>query len=106
MIELITKRITSQPITYPVRASLAVNSISVLSDLLNKTAKNNATLTVWSSKYDKYNKTLLDELINKIGPNRVYVDVPTDKSSSALSLATGSLIGSVLTFLLVLQGLF
>ncbi|KAF7992789.1 hypothetical protein HCN44_005133 [Aphidius gifuensis] len=106
MLEKIKMITSTQPITYPVRANLAVNSISVLSDLIEKSKNNNASLTIWTAKDDTFNKTLLDKLIKDIGSDKVYVDLPTDKPKSSAIRFGANTIGITLTLLLVINGLF
>ncbi|XP_058803556.1 protein FAM151B [Phymastichus coffea] len=68
---------TNLPITYPVRACYAANSMETMKSLLADTpAKNNATLTVWSADDDKVDTDKLSELIKAIGVEKVYIDVP------------------------------
>lgn len=109
MLEKIKMITSTQPITYPVRANLAVNSISILSELIEKSSKNNPTLTIWSTKDDTYNKTLLNELIKKIGSDKVYVDLPAETPSPSPSSAIrfgANVIGITLTLLLIINGIF
>lgn len=65
-----------QPITFPVRAGLAAESISVLSELLEKVS--GSTLTLWSGDGDSVDVKNLKKLIETVGISRTYVDVPSD----------------------------
>lgn len=65
------------PITFPVRASMAINSKDQLKDLLAKAEKTHkSTLSVWTSDADKVDAKQLEEFIKEIGLSKVYVDVP------------------------------
>ncbi|XP_062121273.1 protein FAM151B isoform X1 [Drosophila sulfurigaster albostrigata] len=73
---------TGQPITFPVRAGIAANSIEQLHNLVaavNDT--NESTLTIWSSENDYVNVERLRQLIFGFGVERVYLDVPEELSS-------------------------
>lgn len=65
------------PITFPVRAGIAAQSIKQLDYLyqsLNKT--NSVTFTIWSSDDDFVDAEKLREMIFHFGLDKVYVDVP------------------------------
>ena len=69
------------PITFPVRAGIAAQSIPQLDHLyksLNKT--NHITFTIWSSNGDNVNVKKLREMILHFGVDKVYVDVPEELS--------------------------
>lgn len=68
-------------ITFPVRAGPAAHSRDTLTDLLqrmsqNRTGADRATLTLWSSENDYVHVPQLQQLIDTVGHDRVYVDVP------------------------------
>lgn len=71
------------PITFPVRAGIAAQSIDNLHELVSKVNKTNqnVTITVWSSPNDKVNIDSLRKLIFSFGLDRVYLDVPEEVSS-------------------------
>lgn len=74
---------STHPITFPVRAGIAAQSIENLHDLVsqvNKTNKN-VTITIWSSPNDKVNIDSLRKLIFSFGLDHVYLDVPEEVSS-------------------------
>lgn len=106
MLEQIKMINSTQSITYPVRANLAVNSIPELSDLIKKSKNNNGSLTIWTAKDDTHNKSLLNKLIKEIGSDKVYVDLPTEKPVSSAIRFGANTIGIALTLLLVINGLF
>nr|APD15636.1 hypothetical protein [Cotesia chilonis] len=103
---------TSQPITYPVRAGLAAGGITVWSKLLNNTADKNATLTIWSAEGDKVDVDQLKKLIQEVGYDRVYVDVPEKLqkqlagSATAASISTFVLLSSIFLGNVLLASLF
>lgn len=71
------------PITFPVRAGIAAQSVDTLTELLEhinqyRTESEFATLTIWSSPDDYVDVPQLRRLIDTIGYDRVYVDVPAD----------------------------
>jgi hypothetical protein len=68
------------PITYPVRAGIASQSLDEMIYLLDQSDTNwpNSTLTLWSSANDPVNMTLLHQLISTIGKNRCFTDLPFD----------------------------
>lgn len=70
----------TNPITFPIRAALAVNSKDVLKNLHNEVSKKELkpTFTVWSAKGDVVDENKLREFINDIGVENVYVDVPKE----------------------------
>lgn len=80
MVDVLFKNKYMKPVTYAVRASFAVNSISELQYLL-ETSPVGSTLTVWcSDPKDIINYPKLVQLINTVGTNRVYLDLPDDMS--------------------------
>ncbi|XP_036214800.2 protein FAM151B isoform X2 [Bactrocera oleae] len=67
------------PITFPVRAGIAANSLDQLQALVaavNET--NDSSLTIWSSAGDFVDVPKLRQLIFSFGLDRVYLDVPAD----------------------------
>lgn len=109
MIAAVAESDFNQSITYPVRAGLAANAVSVLSNLLNKTSANRPTLTIWSSENDTVDTAALSNVIKEIGVDKVYIDVPEDLwvkldlSSAAPSAAATSItiVGSVIATLAI-----
>lgn len=73
---------SGQPITFPVRAGIAANSIEGLHDLVRSiNDTNDSTLTIWSSENDYVDVDKLRKLIFSFGLDRVYLDVPEELSS-------------------------
>ncbi|KAM7354699.1 protein FAM151B isoform 3-T7 [Cochliomyia hominivorax] len=73
---------TGQPITFPVRAGIAANSLNELHDLVKAVnATNECSLTIWSSQNDFVNIDKLRKLIFSFGFDRIYLDVPEEVSS-------------------------
>lgn len=73
---------TGQPITFPVRAGIAANSLNELHDLVKTVnATNDCSLTIWSSQNDFVNIDKLRKLILSFGFDRIYLDVPEEVSS-------------------------
>lgn len=106
MIDVVKEQNPSQPITYPVRAGLAANNITVIKYLMEKSANisNDVTLTVWSSEGDAVNAKQLSTLIKDIGVDKVYVDVPKDlmknlnfSAASRIGIATMTIAASLIT---------
>lgn len=95
MVDVLQENRISQPVTYPVRAGLAANDIDVIKSLLNNTTFTRATLTIWSSEDDPVDAVKLSKLIEDVGVDRVYVDVPEDLKNR-LNLSGASTITSML----------
>lgn len=93
-----------KPVTYAVRAAFAVNSINELQYLL-ETSPAGSTLTIWcSDNLDIIDYPKLVQLINTVGVNRTYLDLPNDKSETFFEMYANSGVRnvhvSVLTLLL------
>lgn len=82
----------TNPITFPVRAGIAAQSIPQLDHLykaLNQS--NHITFTIWSSDNDHVDVGKLREMIFHFGVDKVYVDVPKELSDKLhLNEAPGS----------------
>jgi len=90
MVDVLFKNKYMKPVTYAVRASFAVNSISELQYLL-ETSPVGSTLTVWcSDSKDIINYPNLVQLINTVGENRVYLDLPDEMSKIFFDMYTSS----------------
>ncbi|NP_001155388.1 DHFR-coamplified protein-like precursor [Acyrthosiphon pisum] len=90
MVDVLFKNKYMNPVTYAVRASFAVNSISELQYLL-ETSPVGSTLTVWcSDSKDIINYPNLVQLINTVGANRVYLDLPDEMSKIFFEMYTSS----------------
>lgn len=86
MINGIKTNNVSNPITFPVRAGIAAQSISQLDHLYKSLNESNyITFTIWSSDNDSVNVEKLREMIFHFGIDKVYVDVP-DELSNKLQL--------------------
>jgi hypothetical protein len=86
MINGIKKNNVKNPITFPVRAGIAAQSISTLDYLYDSLkATNNVTFTIWSSDNDFVDVEQLRKMIFHFGLDKVYVDVP-EKLSEKLRL--------------------
>ncbi|XP_071864508.1 protein FAM151B isoform X2 [Bombus fervidus] len=107
MINILEEQKVTQPITYPVRAGLAANSMKVIKSLMeNSSFTNNVTLTVWSSEGDKVDAEMLSTLIRDIGVKKVYVDVPQDLMNKLyLSGASSVMVASITLAVSLLTGL-
>ncbi|XP_022162803.1 protein FAM151B isoform X1 [Myzus persicae] len=94
MVDVLFKNKYMKPVTYAVRASFAVNSISELQYLL-ETSPVGSTLTVWcSDSKDIINYPNLVQLINTVGANRVYLDLPDEMSKIFFEMYTSSGVAS------------
>ena len=78
MAELIRSSSISGPVTFPVRAAMAIKSTETLKWLLEESEPWRSTLTVWSSKGDPVSGAALAAFIEAVGRERVFVDVPKD----------------------------
>lgn len=114
MVNVLKEQQVVQPITYPVRAGPAANSVDVIKKLMESSAGLNSTsvtLTVWSSEGDKVDAAKLSALIKDIGLSKVYVDVPDDlkqkltlSTNEAPSVNTGSFMLATSFMILLLSG--
>jgi hypothetical protein len=112
MVDVLFKNKYMKPVTYAVRASFAVNSISELQYLL-ETSPVGSTLTVWcSDPKDIINYPKLVQLINTVGKNRVYLDLPGEMSkvffemySTSINSIASNNVGSQSLFLASLLAL-
>ncbi|XP_011144690.1 protein FAM151B isoform X2 [Harpegnathos saltator] len=93
MTDVLAEKQIKQSVTYPVRAGLAANDIETVKVLLKNTTSDNATLTIWSSEGDSVNVAQLSKLIQDVGIDKVYVDVPEDLKKQ-LDLSGASVLGS------------
>ncbi|VVC43282.1 Protein of unknown function DUF2181 [Cinara cedri] len=94
MVDVLFKNKYMKPVTYAVRASLAANSIHELQYLL-ETSPAGSTLTVWcSDPRDVIDYPKLVSLVNTVGANRVYLDLPDDKSKTFFEMYTASVSGA------------
>ncbi|XP_043580204.1 protein FAM151B isoform X2 [Bombus pyrosoma] len=107
MINILKEQKVTQPITYPVRAGLAANSMKVIKSLMeNSSFTSNVTLTVWSSEGDKVDAEKLSTLIRDIGVKKVYIDVPQDLMNKLyLSGASSVMVASITLAVSLLTGL-
>lgn len=81
MIDGIKKNNIKNPLTFPVRAGIASQSISSLTHLYDSLKdSNHVTFTIWSSNDDSVNVENLRKMIFHFGLDKVYVDVPEDLS--------------------------
>lgn len=86
MVDTLFKNKYMKPVTYAVRASFAVNSIAELQYLL-ETSPVGSTLTVWcSDPQDVVDQPKLVQLVNAVGRDRVYLDLPDDVSETFFDL--------------------
>jgi Uncharacterized conserved protein (DUF2181) len=81
-----SNNVNGHPITFPIRAGIAANSLQTLSKLYEATNQTNpTTFTIWSSADDAVDVEKLRNVIFHFGLDKVYVDVP-DKLKSQLRL--------------------
>lgn len=70
---------TNHSITFPIRAGIAAQSLTAITDLVDTVGQtNDVTLTIWSSVNDSVDIDLLRKLIFSFGIDRVYIDVPEE----------------------------
>uniref|UniRef100_A0A1Q3FN09 Putative dhfr-coamplified protein n=1 Tax=Culex tarsalis TaxID=7177 RepID=A0A1Q3FN09_CULTA len=76
------------PITFPIRAGIAANSLKELSQLFEKLkTTNEITFTIWSSVDDAVDVQKLRNFVYAIGTDRIYIDVP-DELKTRLNINT------------------
>lgn len=79
MIDGIKTNQVPNPITFPVRAGIAAQSIDELNRLYESlNATNYVTFTIWSSATDNVNVEDLRKMIFHFGVDKIYIDVPED----------------------------
>lgn len=68
------------PITFAVRALLAINSEDHLQHLIDEVSKTNkdTSFTIWSPAKEQVDAKKLENFIKRFGTTKVYVDVPED----------------------------
>lgn len=77
MINGLQKNDVKNPITFPVRAGIAANSIEELKYLYDSLKNSNhVTFTIWSSATDFVDVEGLRKMIFTFGIDKVYIDVP------------------------------
>ncbi|XP_046644331.1 uncharacterized protein LOC124329334 [Daphnia pulicaria] len=69
-----------QPVTFPIRAGLSTSPESQRNILWLLEQIENSSLTVWSSQYDIVDVPALMKLVNHIGKENIFVDVPSGLS--------------------------
>ena len=74
MTDTIKNNPIDSPVTFALRAALAANSISEISNLLGMFRT--STIAIWSRVEDNVDVEKLRKLIFEVGLNRTYVDVP------------------------------
>lgn len=106
MLKEIRENNVTQPITFPVRAAIAAESITQMQHLLGNVSS--STLTIWSSvSSDTIDIDNLRELIKVVGVDKTYLDLP-DAVLEALHLDTigGSVLYKPVTMMIVATVLF
>lgn len=110
MIEGVKSNNVTNPITFPVRAGIAAQSITQLDHLYKSLNESNLiTFTIWSSTNDSVDVKKLREMIFHFGVDKVYVDVNEDLSqklrldvNSGFSLKPNLAAGLLLFFTFIL----
>ncbi|XP_054264852.1 protein FAM151B [Macrosteles quadrilineatus] len=98
-------------VTFPVHSGIASNSVDVLTKLI-KTSVEGTTLTLWSGKNEWVDYGNLRKLIEGVGREKVYIDMPKEMleklnkpdESESKGAATTNTVG-IANMLLVLIGL-
>ncbi|KAL0102140.1 hypothetical protein PUN28_018576 [Cardiocondyla obscurior] len=97
MVDTLKENKVTQPVTYPVRAGLVTKDIDAMNELLKNTTFAKATLTIWSSEGDSVNAQQLSELIEKVGIDKVYLDVPNNLKKELQKVSSGSTMTSAMS---------
>nr|CAH0105063.1 unnamed protein product [Daphnia galeata] len=66
-----------QPVTFPIRAGLSTSPESQRSILWLLEQIEDSSLTIWSSQYDNVDVPGLMKLVNHIGKENIFIDVPS-----------------------------
>lgn len=109
MIEGIKSSGVKNPITFPVRAGIAAQSITQLEHLYNSLNETNlVTFTIWSSITDFVDVEKLRKMIFHFGVDKVYVDVDEELSkklrldvNSGLSVRSNLVVASLLILVVI-----
>ncbi|KAL1139979.1 hypothetical protein AAG570_006956 [Ranatra chinensis] len=108
MTEALNRNLVVQPVTFAVRAGLAAQSYDTLSNLIDSSVPG-TTLTIWySSDNDYVNIPDLRKLVNNIGKDKIYLDLPEDMTkdllseSSSISSTTVPLVLSLLSLIVLM----
>ncbi|XP_031340355.1 protein FAM151B isoform X2 [Photinus pyralis] len=109
MINVIRFHNVTQPITFPVRAGIAAQSLEQLDKIVKSV--NDSTLTLWNGNGDYVDIPTLRELIFRLGVNKVYVDLPDDlkmslhldQNGSVSNLASITVLAFILSLLVTLM---
>lgn len=75
MTEALSRNQVTRPVTFPVRAGIAAQSIETLSALVHLSPPG-TTLTLWSPETDPVDYVGLKKLVDGLGHNKVYIDIP------------------------------
>lgn len=113
MINGLKENDVKNPITFPVRAGIAANSIEELKHLyVSLKNSNHVTFTIWSSASDYVDVEGLRKMIFSFGIDKVYIDVPEalynqlDLSNDPYDNGSSSLMKfNVFSFVLLLSAL-
>merc|ERR1711934_710942 len=79
MRNLLLQHNVTSPVTLPLRASLAVNSVEPISEFLLQMENLNPfplSLTIWTGASDQVDRNALHRFIELVGKERVFLDVP------------------------------
>lgn len=76
MLNILQEYKVSQPVTFPVRAGIAAESIQQMQRLVDSVS--DSTLTMWSHATDPVDVGHLESLIETVGLERVFLDVPEE----------------------------
>jgi len=96
---LLQHNVTS-PVTLPLRASLAVNSVEPISEFLLEMENLNPfplSLTIWTGASDQVDRNALGRFIEIVGKDRVFLDVPW-----SVGRASNNVGANILTTIMVL----
>uniref|UniRef100_A0A1B6KMI5 Menorin-like domain-containing protein n=2 Tax=Graphocephala atropunctata TaxID=36148 RepID=A0A1B6KMI5_9HEMI len=97
------------PVTFPVHAGIAANSLDTLTNLVHSST-DGTSLTLWAGQGQHIDYDKLRQLINNLGKDKVFVDLPQDMSEklwnphqeSKANFAVASSALTLLSFLFVL----
>lgn len=75
MTDALSRNHVTRPVTFPVRAGIAAKSVETLISLVQSSAPG-TTLTLWSPETDPVDYVGLKKLVDGLGHNKVYIDIP------------------------------
>ncbi|XP_050702468.1 protein FAM151B-like [Eriocheir sinensis] len=88
MVQALDTHAITQPVTFPIRAAFVPHSIENLEWLLENTP--DSTVTIWSSPQDPFDPEAIKTLVDILGHNAVYLDLPETQMTQYRDVAAAA----------------